>query len=65
MQYVTVPKVMRAKQACKYLSISKSFFYRLIAEGYLPKGTKVRANYVVWHKDQLDSFANEMLRSDT
>jgi len=59
-----VPKVMRAKQACEYLSISKSFFYKLIATGHLPKGKKVWGRSVIWYRDDLDAIAEQMRRDE-
>ena len=56
------PTLMRAKQACDYLSIGKSLFYQLIADGYLPKGTAIRKHYVVWATSDLDAFAENHLR---
>ena len=45
---------LTAKQAAVYLSISKSFFYKQVKEGHLPKGTKEPKYYVYWTKEQLD-----------
>ena len=55
------PTLMRAKQACEYLSMGKSLFYQLIADGYLPKGTPVRKHYVVWSTSDLEKFAETYL----
>ena len=55
------PKLMRAKQACEYLSLKKSLFYQLVADGYLPKGTAIRKRYVVWSVEDLDAFAQKQL----
>jgi len=47
---------MRVDQAANYLSISKSLFLRLVAEGVLPTGTKVPGHDVVtWDRLDLDS----------
>jgi len=55
------PKLMRAKQAAAYLSISKSLFYELVADGYLPKGNPLRKRCVVWRVDDLDHFVENDL----
>jgi len=55
------PKLMRAKQACDYLSLKRSLFYQLVADGYLPKGTAIRKRYVVWSVEDLDAFAQKHL----
>lgn len=54
-----LPKVMRAKQACEYLSISKSFLYKLIATGHLPKGKKIWGRSVIWYREDLDRILEE------
>ena len=54
------PKLLRAKEASNYLSISKSFFYELVAEGYLPKGNALRKRCVLWHVDDLNQFASNV-----
>jgi len=52
------PKLLRAQQAAAYLSISKSLFYELISEGYLPKGISIRKRCVVWRVDDLNEFVD-------
>ena len=55
------PKILRAKQAADYLSISKSQFYEWVAMGVLPKGKSLGKRCVVWHVDTLDQFIDEAL----
>jgi len=59
------PTLMRAKQACEYLSMGKSLFYQLIADGYLPKGTPIRKHYVVWYTSDLDEFVSKHLKNNS
>ena len=59
------PTLMRAKQACEYLSMGKSLFYQLIADGYMPKGTPIRKHYVVWSTSDLDEFVNKHLKDNS
>ena len=54
------PKLLRAKNAASYLSISKSTFYSLVAKGDLPKGMALGKNLVLWHVDTLDKYADEL-----
>ena len=55
----------RVNQACAYLSVSRSFLYRLIADGYLCRGRRLEgSNYVVWTKEDLDQFIGEHLKHE-
>ena len=55
----------RVNQACVYLSVSRSFLYRLITDGYLCRGRRLKgSNYVVWTKDELDQFIDEHLQRE-
>jgi len=57
--------LFRATEACAYLSISRSFLYRLIADGYLCRGRRLDgSNYVVWTKEELDQFIDEHLKRE-
>lgn len=57
----TVPTILRAKQVCEYLSISKSYFYKLIANGHLPKGKRTPwGRSVMWFKEDLDRIVDEI-----
>ena len=57
--------LFRAKEACVFLSISKSFLYQLIADGYLPSGRRLQGKqYVVWTKADLESFINQHLTAE-
>jgi len=40
-KYAYVPRAMRAERAAAYLDISKSMFLQWVAEGKMPKGTKI------------------------
>ena len=55
------PKLLRAKQAAEYLSISKSQFYEWVAMGVLPKGKSLGKRCVVWRVDALDQFVDETI----
>lgn len=57
--------LFRVSQACEYLSVSRSFLYRLIADGYLDRGRRLKdSSYVVWTKDELDQFIHEHLKRE-
>ena len=59
------PTLMRAKQACEYLSMGRSLFYQMIADGYLPKGIPIRKHYVVWYTSDLDEFVSKHLKNNS
>jgi predicted DNA-binding transcriptional regulator AlpA len=48
---LTPPKVMRIKDVCAYLSISRSGWYAGIKSGCFPEGTKLGKRLVVWDAD--------------
>lgn len=53
-------KVMSKEEACLYLNISCSKFYKYMDEGKLPKGRK-RTGWkeLCWYKDELDKCKAE------
>lgn len=48
--------VLRPRQAAAYLSIGISTFWRWVAEGRLPQGTRLSARCTVWRREALDAF---------
>ena len=64
MTSLLIPKLMRAKQAAEYLSISKSQFYEWVAEGYIPKGNALKKRCVLWHVDDLNKFATDVAKEE-
>ncbi len=50
------PKVLRAKDASKYLGISVPTFWRWVQAGTLPKGTRLSNRCTVWKICDLDLF---------
>lgn len=50
--------IKRTKEACHYLSISRSAFLKLVALGHIPKGIKLTPNgrAVCWRTADLDAY---------
>jgi excisionase family DNA binding protein len=51
------PRTMRLDRAAAYLDLSRSTFLRLVDDGKLPKGKKVRG-VVFWDRLALDAFVD-------
>lgn len=50
---------MRAKSAAAYLGIGISTFWRWVADGRLPKGTRLSARVTVWKLEDIEQFLNQ------
>lgn len=50
---------MRAKSAAHFLGIGESTFWRWVAQGRLPKGTRLSARATVWKREDLEQFLNQ------
>lgn len=50
--------VMTAKEACEYLKIGNSTFYRWIAEGRIPPGKKISKRSVRWPRSTIEAVMN-------
>jgi predicted DNA-binding transcriptional regulator AlpA len=48
------PRTFRAEEAARYFSMSISSFLKLVAEGVMPRGIKVRG-MTMWDRHELDS----------
>jgi len=53
--------IYRPKDAMCYLSCGRSYFYRLIQDGYLEFGYK-RGKFRFWKKEQLDQAIRKMMK---
>ncbi len=53
--------VMTAKEACEYLHIGRTTFYRMIEEGRIPPGRKISKRSVRW----LRSWIEAVMKDDT
>jgi len=53
-KYAYVPRAMRAERAAAYLDISKSMFLQWVAEGKMPKGTKI-SGMRSWDRQDVDA----------
>lgn len=48
------PRAMRAERAAAYLDISKSMFLQWVAEGKMPKGTRI-GGLRSWDREDIDA----------
>jgi predicted DNA-binding transcriptional regulator AlpA len=48
------PRTFRAEEAARYFSMSISSFLKLVAEGVMPRGIKVRG-MTMWDRHELES----------
>jgi predicted DNA-binding transcriptional regulator AlpA len=48
------PRAMRADRAAAYLSLSESFFLKLVDEGLMPQPVKIKGA-VTWDRCELDA----------
>src|SRR5262249_61014902 len=53
-KYAYVPRAMRAERAAAYLDISKSMFLQWVAEGKMPKGTRI-GGLRIWDREDIDA----------
>ena len=51
--------VLRAKGAAAFLAIGESTFWRWVAAGRIPKGTRLSARATVWPVDVLRAFLEQ------
>ena len=49
-----------SNQLCARLHIGKTTLYRWINEGRFPEGKKMGKRAVRWHKEQLETFEQDM-----
>jgi predicted DNA-binding transcriptional regulator AlpA len=54
-----VPKVVRPKQAARYLGIGLSTFWKYVSQGKIPRGTKISPKCTVFKLKDLDKFLDE------
>lgn len=57
------PSLLTATQASKILGISKSSFYRLVADGRYPRPIYLGTRLSRWHADQIMQLAQTGLQS--
>lgn len=50
---------VRVKEASAFLGISRSTFWRWVAEERLPKGIRLGGRVTVWRMDDLEAFVNQ------
>ena len=50
------PVHLRAKEAARFLAVSKSTFWRWVSIGRITKGIRLSARCTVWPKEALDAF---------
>lgn len=56
--------MMRAAHAASYLGISRSTFWRWVAEGRLPKGTHLSARATVWKQEDIERFVAQCVKEE-
>ena len=57
------PRVFRADGAARYLSMSKSSFLKLVAQGVMPRGIKVNG-MTMWDRLELDAALENLKDQD-
>jgi predicted DNA-binding transcriptional regulator AlpA len=50
---------LRAKGAACFLGIGQSTFWKWVAEGRLPKGTRLSARCTIWRQETLEAFLRQ------
>jgi excisionase family DNA binding protein len=58
-QAAWLPRAMRAEQVAEYLSVSRSMFLKLVAEGRMPPGIKV-GTMTLWDRYDLDAAFEDL-----
>jgi excisionase family DNA binding protein len=58
-----LPRAMRAEQAAEYLSMSRSMWLKLVAEGKMPPGIKV-GSMTLWDRLDVDSAFEDLKQGD-
>jgi predicted DNA-binding transcriptional regulator AlpA len=58
-----LPRAMRCEQAADYLSISRSMWLKLVAEGKMPPGIKIGA-MTLWDRVDIDDAFEDLKRGD-
>jgi len=51
--------MLRAKAAANFIGIAESTFWKWVAEGRLPKGTRLSARATVWRLSALEAFLEQ------
>jgi excisionase family DNA binding protein len=57
------PRAMRAERAAAYLDISKSMFLQWVAEGKMPKGTRI-GGLRIWDREDIDAAYEALKESE-
>ena len=58
------PRLMRAKQAAVYLSISEAWIWKLVKQGKLPKPVKLGDNCSLFEVKWLDDYADKVMSGE-
>jgi predicted DNA-binding transcriptional regulator AlpA len=58
-----LPRAMRAEQVAEYLSMSRSMFLKLVAEGKMPPGIKIGA-MTAWDRYDIDAAFEDLKNPD-
>jgi predicted DNA-binding transcriptional regulator AlpA len=58
-----LPRAMRAEQAADYLSMSRSMWLKLVADGAMPPGIKI-GSMTTWDRHDIDDAFEELKRGN-
>jgi len=58
------PGFLRAKDAARFIGVGESTFWRWVAAGRLPKGTRLSPRATVWPVDVLMAFPEQQAARD-
>jgi predicted DNA-binding transcriptional regulator AlpA len=58
-----LPRAMRAEQAADYLSMSRSMWLKLVAEGKMPPGIKI-GSMTTWDRYDIDDAFEDLKRGN-
>jgi predicted DNA-binding transcriptional regulator AlpA len=58
-----LPRAMRAEQAAEYLSMSRSMWLKLVAEGKMPPGIKI-GSMTTWDRYDIDDAFEDLKRGN-
>lgn len=56
MSAVLEPRLLKAEEVCRYLSISPNTLRRMVAQGLLPPAQALSGKVVRWDKRQIDAY---------
>ncbi len=54
------PRIIRIKETCNYVGMSRATIYRLIAQEKFPAPVKIGAQAVGWELSELDKWADSL-----